>query len=354
MINAFDIPKFTYDFDKKKFVLDSTPKRLLADATAKPNALQNRYNMLWQRTQRHEMFTKESLSDRERGVPKFSLKKCEDLMSSSKIREVVVLGLLTQVKDGKIHLEDPTGLVELDLKDAKLHTGLFCEGCYVLAQGKYKENVLQVISLGFPPAENAESSRSYFGTVNTWGGSSKSLLKYSQKLSALELTEVDSTIIFLSDCWLDDPTVMSKLSVLFEGYDDSPPVAIVMMGPFLKENTENYGVLKACFQDLGEIISKCTFIKERTEIVIVPDVDDFGIANILPRPPIPECIVSGLKQRVNRVTLATNPCRIQYCTQQIVVFRMNLTTKLCRNTLKFPETGLIEEHVRTFLFFDRI
>lgn len=344
VIDAFSVPKFVFDFDKKKFVPDKTPSRLLSDASAKPTALINRYNLLFHRTQRHEMFTKPSAEQKE-NAPYFELKKCEELMSSTKIREVVVLGLLTQLKDGKIHLEDPSGFVELDLRDAKMHTGVFCEGCYVLAQGKYKEGVLHVSSLGFPPPESADASRTYFGTVNSWGGRPKTLLKYSEKLAKVEMQETDATLIFLSDCWLDDPKVMAKLKVLFEGYDNNPPVAIVLMGPFLKESSKNYPALKTHFQELGDMVSKCTFIKDHTELVIVPDLDDFGMTNILPRPPIPEAIAGGLKKKLHRVTLATNPCRLQYCTQQIVVMRLNLVTKMCRNTLKFPEVGKIEDHV---------
>lgn len=345
VIDAFSIPKFTFDFDKKKFVPDKSPSRLLADANAKAIALQNRYNLLFHRTQRHEMFTKPAGEQKE-NAPYFELKKCEELMSSTRIREVVVLGLLTQLKDGKIHLEDPSGYVELNMKDAKMHTGVFCEGCYVLAQGKYKEQVLHVTSLGFPPAESAESSRAYFGTVNYWGGKPKTLLKYSDKLAKVEMQEADATLIFLSDCWLDDPKVMAKLRVLFEGYDNNPPVAIILMGPFLKESSKNYPALKTHFQELAEMINRCTFIKEHTELVIVPDIDDFGMTNILPRPPIPEAIAGILKRKLSRVTLATNPCRLQYCTQQIVVMRLNLVTKMCRNSLKFPESGTIEDHVR--------
>lgn len=98
-------------------------------------------------------------------------------------------------------------------------------------------------------------------------------------------------------------------------------------------------------QELADMVSKCPFIKEHTELVIVPDIDDFGMTNILPRPPIPEAIAGVLKKKLPRVTLATNPCRLQYCTQQIVVMRLNLVTKMCRNSLKFPESGTIEDHV---------
>lgn len=63
--------------------------------------------------------------------------------------------------------------------------------------------------------------------------------------------------------------------------------------------------------------------------------------------PIPEIIVADLKKKAPRIILATNPCRLQYCTQQIVVCRADLVTKLCRNTLQFPQTGQLEEHVNS-------
>lgn len=62
--------------------------------------------------------------------------------------------------------------------------------------------------LGFPPPEMAESSRSYFGTANTWGGNSKSLLKQSQRLLQIERSNTDATIVFVSDCWLDNGEVI--------------------------------------------------------------------------------------------------------------------------------------------------
>lgn len=53
----------------------------------------------------------------------------------------------------------------------------------------------------------AESSRSYFGTANTWGGSSKTLLKQSPRLLQIERSNTDATIVFVSDCWLDNGEV---------------------------------------------------------------------------------------------------------------------------------------------------
>ncbi len=57
----------------------------------------------------------------------------------------------------------------------------------------------------------AESSRSYFGTANTWGGNSKALLKQSPRLMHIERCNTDATIVFVSDCWLDNGEVSSVI-----------------------------------------------------------------------------------------------------------------------------------------------
>lgn len=120
---------------------------------------------------------------------------------------------------GKFHLEDPTGAVQLDLAKAisflkyvwiinvhkylsvihlinyndvtcmtrlvllscysyspinmlqcnsrysltadiyQFHTGLFTENCFVLAEGWYEDEVFHVNGFGFPPAEPADTTR---------------------------------------------------------------------------------------------------------------------------------------------------------------------------------------------------
>lgn len=39
------------------------------------------------------------------------------------------------------------------------------------------------------------------------------------------------------------------------------------------------------------------------------------------RPPIPEFLTEELRRLVPRCVFATNPCRVQYCTQQIHIIR---------------------------------
>jgi DNA polymerase epsilon subunit 2 len=322
-------------------------RKLLAPATSRSEYIRNRYNTILQRILRHDLFAQnvnENIRTTDNENRKFTLKYAENLLSASTIQEVIMLGLLSKFKEGKWYLEDPSGSVPLDLSETKFHAGLYTEGSFMLAEGSYNDGVLKVNGLGFPPLENSSSSRAYFGTQNYWGGPSPTLLKFSKRLGDYERLNFGASLIFLSDCWLDDTTVMDKLKKLFLGFDESPPIAIVLMGPFLKNKSSTL-TLRSKFAQLADIIDSTFTLKNETDIVLVPDIEDPASANILPRPPIPTPFVQDLMRKNKRIILATNPCRLQYCTQQIVVCRMDLLRKLCRNTIKFPETGQLADHV---------
>ena len=332
--------------ENKKFILKKNHRKVLAPASASYDYIRNRYYTILQRILRHDLFApnvNENIKTSDTASRKFVLKYAENLLSSSTVDEVVMLGLLSKFK-GKFYLEDPSGAIPIDLTETKFHSGLYTEGAFMLAEGNYNDGVLKVSGLGFPPLEVASSSRAYFGSLNYWGGPSQTLLKYSNRLLEFERLNFGGTIIFLSDCWLDDVAVLEKLKKLFMGFDDSPPIAIVLMGPFQK-NKEAASVLRSRFAHLGEIIDSTFSLKNETDIVLVPDIEDPTSANILPRPPLPTSVVQDLMRKSKRVVLATNPCRLQYCTQQIVVCRMDLLRKLCRNTIKFPDTGQLSDHV---------
>ncbi|XP_058059346.1 DNA polymerase epsilon subunit 2 [Anopheles bellator] len=346
VIGAFEVPSFVYSEEKKKFLPDTDKRHMLAAPIAKSNYLRERYLLLWQKTWRHEMFSQRTTpgtTDVAAKKGKLTLRKVENLLSTSKMNDVVLLGLLTQLTEGRFYLEDPTGSVPIDLSSTVYSAGLFCEGCFVLAYGKFRDGTLNIEEMGFPPPELASSSRAFFGSLNSWGGPSKALLKYSRNLAEVEKTNVDHSLVFVSDCWLDNAEVLEKLKQLLKGYDDFPPVAIVLMGPFAKCK-ENVYALKGRFQALGEVLASCEKLKAQTDLVLVPSCDDPAAANILPRPPLPNALAGELSKRYPRTILTTNPCRLQYCTQQIVVCRADLVTKLCRNTINFPKQGHLEEH----------
>ena len=122
MINAFEVPSFTYIKENKKFIRCTNPKKLLASAASRSEYIRSRYNVLLQRVLRHELFsqnTNENIRTTESTAKKYNIKYVENLLSSSKMNDVVILGLLSKFKENKFYLEDPTGALPVDLQVSK-------------------------------------------------------------------------------------------------------------------------------------------------------------------------------------------------------------------------------------------
>ena len=54
------------------------------------------------------------------------------------------------------------------------------------------------------------------------------------------------------------------------------------------------------------------------------------------RPPLSASISAEFRRRVPNSEFTTNPCRIQFCTQEMVVFREDVLSKLCRHGIYYP------------------
>lgn len=146
VIDAYSVPRYLYELTSKKFILDTNIRSLLPKPNLKSGYMRHRYDMLLQKTLRHELFTPNIIANgisSETRMKKFKLFYCENLLSSPDIDEVVIMGLLTQLKEGTSYIEDPTGCVELDLSSARYHKGFFCEGCFILVEGSYSSRVLK-------------------------------------------------------------------------------------------------------------------------------------------------------------------------------------------------------------------
>ncbi|CAE1325743.1 POLE2 [Acanthosepion pharaonis] len=182
--------------------------------------------------------------------------------------------------------------------------------------------------------------------MNFFGGPLPTSAKASASLRHLESENQDAMFIFLSDVWLDQPKVIHKLKVLFSGYYECPPVAFVFCGNFTSSvHLSKQGkILKDCFSTLADIISKYPTLVKSCRFIFVPGPHDPGPANILPRPAIPNSITEEFRKKVPNAIFTSNPCRIQYCTQEIVIIREDIVTKLCRNCIHFPASGDVPTH----------
>ncbi|XP_008309347.1 DNA polymerase epsilon subunit 2 [Cynoglossus semilaevis] len=359
IIGAFDIPRYIYSVERKKFMSISMTRHptpsLCGLARDKAELFRERYTILQQRTHRHELFTPPAIGSAvDEGQNKFQLKTIEALLgSTSKLKEVIVLGMITQMKEGKFYLEDLSGTVQLDMSKAQFHNGLYTESCFVLAEGWYEDSVFHVNGFGFPPTEPSSAARAYYGNINFFGGPSTTSVKASAKLKKLEEENEDAMFVIISDVWLDSVEVMEKLKVMFSGYAAMPPTCFIFCGNF---SSAPYGrtqltSLKESLKTLADVICSYPSIHSSSRFVFVPGPEDPGPGTILPRPPLADHITEEFRQRVPFCVFTTNPCRIQYCTQEIVVIREDLVNKMCRNCVRLPTNSLdIPNHfVKTIL-----
>lgn len=135
VINAFDFPKVKYDLFKGRFVLDQVAPDFFPDASHKNNIFKERFELLWYRTLKHKIFAPLKLG--EDPEKKIELIPLELLISESKQGEcVTVMGLLIQLTEGQYYLEDPKGVIKIDLTEAisffDIHL-LFCTGFHLVS-----------------------------------------------------------------------------------------------------------------------------------------------------------------------------------------------------------------------------
>ncbi|CAF3412594.1 unnamed protein product [Rotaria socialis] len=343
VLNAFSIPKFIYSRSAKKFIEKEIDNDLFGNARTRSEVFWERYDLLLQRTLRHDVFSQVNLASvSSNKVQKYQLKTIEHLLASgSKSEKVVVLGMLSQLNETKYDLQDPSGVISLQLDHATFHPGFYFENCFVLVEGQLDDGIFNVSGIGLPPPESIQNTRSYFGEINITGNTHDQSAKTKIRLKEIE-EKSDDAFVFLSDVWLDDKKVMERIEQLFDGFAEQPPFAFIFCGNFLSRPTANLYIndLSDAFKTFSKLVSKYPDICERSHFIFVPGPQDRHAPKIYPRAPLPSSINDILKKRIRHLHLATNPVRIQYCTQEIVIFREDLLQKLCRYCIKLPLDNL--------------
>lgn len=338
------------------------PSRPVIDALApeKANMLRLRYELMRGKTLRNEKFTPPAsgMLSAANASPYFRLTGIESLPGSKDER--LVLGMLTQLEEGSWFLEDLNGVVRVDLSQASVTAGLHTECSFVIAQGRFveedgEEPYFHVSAMGTPPLERREQSLNAMSkNPNMFGGQME--VTESAALFRMEKEAVDSVFLLLSDVALDNSKVIAGLRHIFQGYleDGVLPKIIVLMGNFLShpfgQVVSDITTLAEKFTELGKMIrSAFAALADECMFVVVPGTNDPGPGNVLPRPPMPKIVMKGFIEAIGaeRVHLGTNPCRIRYLTQEIVLLRDDLMQKMVRHCAvkpDFGESGLMSEH----------
>ncbi|KAF9008989.1 epsilon DNA polymerase [Cyathus striatus] len=341
LIDAFEMPRWQWSYERGTFEKVNMPLTSAGSADSRVASIRDRLNIIRQCVLRNEHFAPSTLPsrDRERLV---TLKSTKQLLGRPGQR-FLLLGMLAHNKEGKICLEDADGSVELDFTFLdEPGEGIFTEGCFALVEGEYTEDaVLEVIAMGQPPCEPRETARSTYGHIDFLGKGPTSLLEDTQLATRVREDLPDLHFFFLSDVWLDHPHTFPGLQKMFDNCIENNfiPKAIILCGNFASHaiahgNGRDVQRYQENFDVLADLIASYPAITRNTHFVLVPGPMDITANSVYPRRPLLSTFVARLKSRVPKIHFASNPCRIKFFDQEIVVFREDLMSKMLRNTVR--------------------
>lgn len=328
------------------------PRRPVIDAPpeAKSDMFRTRFELMLSKTMRSEIFSAplSNLGALSNNKTYHHITNIDSLEPEK--GNCFVLGLLTQLEEGSWFLEDLNGSIRIDLSSAKITSGLHTDGSIVLAYGSLFEDddierIFRVKAMGNPNPETREATIDALGKdANLFGGHFEPT--NLPKLLKMEQEAEDTFFVLLSDVALDSSRVMAALRYLFQSYVDDGfvPTLMVLMGNFLShpfgQDVDDVRTLCDKFGDLGEMIrDDFALIAKETTFVIIPGTNDPGPGNVLPRPAMPPMITRRFVEALGseRVHLGTNPCRIRYMTQEMVLLRDDLVQKMLRHCAIKPD-----------------
>ncbi|KAK3249755.1 hypothetical protein CYMTET_40834 [Cymbomonas tetramitiformis] len=346
IISAFEVPKFHYDPIRKHFWRSkSETTNLFGNAESKISIYRDRLSILQHRVQRNVLFNKPSL---EFGAVKRDWCELTQIQGlAGCIGETkFILGMLSEIEDGKLFVEDPSGAVPVDISHALTTTGLFTENCGVVAEGELgQDGIFHVSVLGLPPLETREAFAEVTGEENFFGGQAVSPDEIAEIEEKMEKSAASELFVVLSDVWLDREGTHDRLRTVLSGFNEveTVPSLFIFIGNFTSRYVGLEGgkisELKAHFKALGELIASFPRLMESAKFIFVPGPSDPSPSQAFPRPPLPACLTSSLSDSLGEsAIIATNPCRIRFFTQEIVIFREDLQQRMQRLTCLTPDT----------------
>ncbi|KAH6578738.1 hypothetical protein BASA50_008428 [Batrachochytrium salamandrivorans] len=334
IIDAYKTPHHRYWTDRGVFLSVTTTDTPISDAVSRAALFRDRFDLIKQRLLRNEAFR----------VPAFT---ADDLsyfhitpiinLKGKQPGRFLLFGMLTSIQDGKYHLEDTDAFIELEFqKIMQQGPGMITRNCFMLIQGDYTDQgTFRVDVIGHPLPERREESISAFGNnVDFFGGS-----RFSDDplvLEKIEASATDISIVFISDVWLDQTRVLEKLRELMRGLSNAIiPLAFVLSGnfsstPYIYSGAETKRY-KEGFDSFADLMSEFPLIAKQSHFIFVPGPHDPWAPSILPRAPIPKSLTGKLSQKLKNCYFTTAPCRIKYCTQEIVILRDDLINTMRRH-----------------------
>ncbi|KAH9811573.1 DNA polymerase alpha/epsilon subunit B-domain-containing protein [Melampsora americana] len=369
VIDAFQIPRLTWSEDRKIFEVFEAGKSkpsILGQPISRSLYLRDRYHVIKQVILRNEHFSPPAVAGgagAEEREEYMKLTSTRNMLGRAGQR-FLLFGMLSRMQDYSYCLEDLDGRVKLELSNATPAEGFFTEGCFVLAEGEYQsDESFRVLEIGHPPSEQREVCRKQFAHIDFTGTGALSLSEEAKLVKAESAS--DTQFIVMSDFHLDNPSVLINFERIMEGYEEQfqssgggirPPPVWVLCGDFSQQPFIFDGNMTtaytALFTKLANSLSKYSSITPHIHLVVVPGPHDPWSSTTLPRPSLPLPIVKPLLSSASRIPkenihLVSNPCRIRWMSQELVIYRENLMSKMCRNlvseSLKDPTSAMDSE-----------
>ncbi|KAL2866358.1 DNA polymerase epsilon noncatalytic subunit [Aspergillus lucknowensis] len=300
VIEAFDIPRLTYNAEKKHFEATKSKPSLFPDPSHKTALFRDRYNIVHQRLLRNESFqvsvTSTGVLGLQRSASSFAKNQAYRLTPIANLlgrsgTSHLLLGLLSISPTGELSLADLTGSIVLDLSYARLipeDGAWLTPGMFVLADGIYEEeeNVrgsalggntgvggaiggkFVGISICGPPCERRDtslgldihennrniSSSGGFSWVDFLGvGSERARGPRMREIQTRCLREVHDglelhrrlKIVVMAEVNLDSTKILDALRKIFGLYNGMDlrerPLAFVLIGNFVQKAIINGG-----------------------------------------------------------------------------------------------------------------
>lgn len=235
-------------------------------------------------------------------------------------------------------------------------------GCMVLVEGIYYSvgNKFHVTSITLPPGERREITLETMGNLDLLGIHGLSNNNFIARLDKdlkirLHLLEKELTdhrfIILGADLFLDDLRIMTALSKILQKLNDDPPTLLIWQGSFTSvpvfasmssRNVSSSTQYKNNFDALATLLSRYDNLTESTTMIFIPGPNDLwgsmislGANGILPQDPIPSVFTKKMNKVCKNIIWSSNPTRIAYLSQEIVLFRDDLTERFKRHHLEF-------------------
>ncbi|KAL4889726.1 DNA polymerase alpha/epsilon subunit B-domain-containing protein [Aspergillus ambiguus] len=335
VIEAFDVPRLTYNADKKYFEITKSRPTLFPPPSRKTTLFRDRYNTVYQRLLRNESFQTSSSGRSLKRSSSFASTQCYKLTPVANLlgrsgTSHLLLGLLSTSPTGDISLTDLTGSIALELSHARMipeDGAWFAPGMMVLVDGIYEEEEtvrgstlggnsgvggaiggrFVGVSICGPPCERRDvslgtnnrhgageiSSSGGFGWIDFLGvGSERARGPRMRQIQAKWLQDsnhgVDGyarlKVAIMSEVNLDNMRTLDGLRRLFNSYNHVPledrPSVFILMGNFVQKAVINGGTqagsieYKEYFDALAVVLSEFPALLQRSTFIFVPGDND--------------------------------------------------------------------------------